>query len=249
MKYEDFIHTSVSGDGSCFFHALSHILALDSNNEQGKTIKEKDKYRNDLSKKLREQCVDWLERNLTYRIKDIGLTIKEEIEEDISSNNKLKSVGDYLNYMRKKTAYAGQIEIYAMSNILKRNIRVYTRIKGEFRNIGLGYQINPKKDIMKDIQLYHNLGTSLSPGLHHFEPLYPKKKFIENNKQKTKTKKLSKKRQKTKTKTKTKKRQKTKTKKRQLSKKRQKTKTNKRQKTKTKKRQLSKKRQTPIRKS
>ena len=179
MKYEDFIHMSVAGDGSCFFHSLSQILILEGNPLPRTT----------LSNKLRKQCVDWLEANLEYRIKGIGLTIKDEIEEEIRTNDKLKSVDDYLNYMRKKTSYAGQIEIYAMANLYNRNIRVYIRNKGKFSNVGLGYQINHKMDLMKDIFIYHNMGTTLSPGLHHFEPLYPKVKARKESLKKKESKK------------------------------------------------------------
>jgi hypothetical protein len=179
MKYEDFIHMSVAGDGSCFFHSLSQILILEGNNLPRTT----------LSNKLRKQCVDWLEANLEYRIKGIGLTIKDEIEEEIRTNDKLKSVDGYLTYMRKRTSYAGQIEIYAMAHLFNRNIRVYIRNKGKFSNVGLGYQINHKMDLMKDIFIYHNMGTTLSPGLHHFEPLYPKVKARKESLKKKETKK------------------------------------------------------------
>ena len=179
MKYEDFIHMSVAGDGSCFFHSLSQILILEGNSLPRTT----------LSNKLRKQCVDWLEANLEYRIKGIGLTIKDEIEEEIRTNDKLKSVDGYLTYMRKRTSYAGQIEIYAMAHLFNRNIRVYIRNKGKFSNVGLGYQINHKMDLMKDIFIYHNMGTTLSPGLHHFEPLYPKVKARKESLKKKESKK------------------------------------------------------------
>tara|TARA_B110000285_G_scaffold136432_1_gene152809 strand:- start:306 stop:926 length:621 start_codon:yes stop_codon:yes gene_type:complete len=170
---------SVAGDGSCFFHSLSQILILEGNPLPRTT----------LSNKLRKQCVDWLEDNLEYRIKGIGLTIKDEIEEEIRTNDKLKSVDGYLTYMRKRTSYAGQIEIYAMANLFNRNIRVYIRNKGKFSNVGLGYQINHKMDLMKDIFIYHNMGTTLSPGLHHFEPLYPKVKARKESLKKKESKK------------------------------------------------------------
>ena len=179
MKYEDFVHMSVAGDGACFFHSLSKILSLEGTNQSATS--------------LRKQCVDWLKNNLNYQIKGLGLTIKDEIEEEIRTNNKLKSVNDYLNYMRKRDAYAGQIEIYAMANLFNRNIRVYIRNKGKFGNVGLGYQINGKQDMMKDIFLYHNMGTTLSPGLHHFEPLYPKVKVKESKKKESKKKESKKK--------------------------------------------------------
>jgi len=192
MKYEDFIHMSVAGDGSCFFHSLSQILILEGNPLPFTSSKN----RTTLSNKLRKECVGWLEDNLEYRIKGIGLTIKDEIEEEIRTNNKLKSVDDYLNYMRKRTSYAGQIEIYAMAHLFNRNIRVYIRNKGKFSNVGLGYQINNKMDLMKDIFIYHNMGTTLSPGLHHFEPLYPKIKARKESLKKKETKKRTSKKKK-----------------------------------------------------
>ena len=192
MKYEDFIHMSVAGDGSCFFHSLSQILILEGNPLPFTSSKN----RTTLSNKLRKECVGWLEDNLEYRIKGIGLTIKDEIEEEIRTNNKLKSVDDYLNYMRKRTSYAGQIEIYAMAHLFNRNIRVYIRNKGKFSNVGLGYQINNKMDLMKDIFIYHNMGTTLSPGLHHFEPLYPKVKARKEGLKKKETKKRTSKKKK-----------------------------------------------------
>ena len=192
MKYEDFIHMSVAGDGSCFFHSLSQILILEGNPLPFTSSKN----RTTLSNKLRKECVGWLEDNLEYRIKGIGLTIKDEIEEEIRTNNKLKSVDDYLNYMRKRTSYAGQIEIYAMAHLFNRNIRVYIRNKGKFSNVGLGYQINNKMDLMKDIFIYHNMGTTLSPGLHHFEPLYPKVKARKESLKKKETKKRTSKKKK-----------------------------------------------------
>jgi len=177
MKYNDFIHMSVAGDGSCFFHSLAAILQLEGDPiPLNQTMKTTEINRKKLSKDLRKQCFTWLTNNLDYRIKGLGLTIKDEIEEDNRDNDKINTVLEYLKYMKTPDAYAGQIEIYAMSNILKRNIRVYIHNKGKFSNVGLGYQINNQRDIMKDIFLYHNLGKTKSKGLHHFEPLYPKAK-------------------------------------------------------------------------
>jgi hypothetical protein len=76
-----------------------------------------------------------------------------------------------------------------MAHLFNRNIRVYIRNKGKFSNVGLGYQINHKMDLMKDIFIYHNMGTTLSPGLHHFEPLYPKVKARKESLKKKETKK------------------------------------------------------------
>jgi len=78
--------------------------------------------------------------------------------------------------MKKYKSYAGQIEIYAISELTKRNIRTFILKNGKLSNVGLGYEIAPK-DEMNDIYLYHNLGVvGNAKGFHHFEILFPKKK-------------------------------------------------------------------------
>ena len=69
------------------------------------------------------------------------MTIRDEILEDVRLNNKIKdkTVQGYLTYMKKKKAYAGQIEIYAISELLQKNIRTYISKGGKLSNVGLGY--------------------------------------------------------------------------------------------------------------
>ena len=199
MKYEDFIHMSVPGDGACFFHSLAQILTLEGDPiPSNQTMKQTEKNRNTLAKKLRKECVDWLENNLDYEIAQIGMTIEEEIKEDVRHCNdkgcgNYKNVKEYLTYMRKNKAYAGQIEIYAMSYYLGRSIRVYIRDKGKFKSSGLGFMIGLKHDPMDDIHIYHNIGESSGNNEHHFEPLYPKVKAKKEVKQITKKKETEKK--------------------------------------------------------
>ena len=195
MKYNDFIHTRVSGDGACFFHSIAAILITDGDpiNINGKLITEKN--RGKLAIKLRQECVKWLRANLDYKIKGIERTIDQEIQSEINSgvlNKKITTVGKYLTYMSRYDSYAGQIEIYAMSNLLNKNIRVYIHNKGKFSNVGLGYEVK-KKDIMNDIFLYHNLGKTKSKGSHHFDALYLRNKRDKKEKIKKKEKKSTRK--------------------------------------------------------
>jgi hypothetical protein len=197
MKYEDFIHMSVPGDGACFFHSLTAILGLEGDPiPSDQTMKQTDKNRNALAKKLRKECVDWLEKNLDYKIAQIGMTIRDEIEEAVrycvnhESCDNYKTVKEYLTYMRKNKAYAGQIEIYAMSYYLGRSIRVFIRDRGKFKSAGLGFMIGLKPDPLDDIHIYHNIGESSGNNEHHFEPLYPKvkaKKEIKKKKESNKS--------------------------------------------------------------
>lgn len=192
MKYNDFIHIGVAGDGACFFHSIAAILIKDGDpieingkNKEKKLIAEKN--RGKLATILRAECIKWLRANLDYKIKGIERTIAQEIQSEIDGgglDKKVKNVGKYLTYMSRYDSYAGQIEIYGMSNLLNKNIRVYIHNKKKFSNVGLGYEVK-KKDIMEDIFLYHNLGKTKSKGLHHFDALYPKVKDKNNKKNKS----------------------------------------------------------------
>jgi hypothetical protein len=97
-----------------------------------------------------------------------------------------KTIDEYLKFMSKDSSYAGQIEIYAVSEILKRNMRVFTSKNRRnpheiLNNMGLGYELKNLSystlPSSKDIYLYHNFGKGGSKGSHHFEPLIPKKKI------------------------------------------------------------------------
>jgi len=166
-----FKKVNVAGDGACYFHAVVGFLDMERLVKNKKTYYKKglDKEASDLRKKV----VTWLRNNLTFQYEN-GLTIQDDIEDEIRNNPKIQSINDYLRDMSRLSAYAGQIEITATANILKRNIRVFVKKQGKYRNVGLGYEINKSKD--KDITLFHNMGTSKGTGKHHFEILFPTSK-------------------------------------------------------------------------
>ena len=200
MDKNKFIKTDVPGDGSCFFHAVSVYLFIDThkhlqNMNQSQLNREAEKYI--ASHNIRKRVVDWMQKNLNRKLSN-GTTLRNEILDDQNMNNdnisdqvKNKVVSDYLKKMRKYTSYAGQIEITATAYLLKRNIRVWILNKGKYQTLHLGYEIDPSK---KDIHLFHNFGSGLPDGLHHFETLYPKKEF--KSKPKTKKQKSKPKKQK-----------------------------------------------------
>lgn len=183
MKYSDFYHLPVKPDGACFFNAISGIFHLESKMKKVKgkmiTYKIDPNIWEKESMKLRQRCVKWLQNNLDYVIKDIGTTIQNEIIDDLKYNTiQDKTLKGYFDYMKKLKGYAGQIEIYAISELFQRNIRTFIDKNGTLSNVGLGYEIVPK-DIMNDIYIYHNLGVVGNiKGIHHFEILFPKKKAI-----------------------------------------------------------------------
>ena len=189
MKYTDFYHIPVAGDGACFFHSISGINHLNEHlwpllNSKPITYKIESSKWDSSSLKIRKQCVEWLEKNLNYRIKGTGMSIRDEILEDVRNNDNIKdkTVNGYLSYMKKRNSYAGQIEIYAIAELLNKNIRTYITKGDNLSNVGLGYELKPK-DSQFDIFLYHNLGDiGNNKGGHHFEILYPKKKATILNK-------------------------------------------------------------------
>jgi len=199
MKLKDFYHLSVPGDGDCFFHSIASVLHFEKNPVL-KHTKDPKKVKNikfnlgKESKAIRRSVVDWLKNNLDYVVKGIGLTIRMEIEEVVQNEkNRVEgkdidpnytTIDEYINFMNKGGTYAGQIEIYAICELLQRNLRVFTSKNANdhnerLKNIGLGYEL---KDLSystlpssKDIYLYHNFGKGVSDGKHHFEPLIPRK--------------------------------------------------------------------------
>ena len=76
--------------------------------------------------------------------------------------------------MSQSGEYGGQIEITALSNLLKKNIKTYIDKGRTYSPIGLGYKLN---DNEKDnILIYHNLKKSKNNVSHHFETLILKSK-------------------------------------------------------------------------
>jgi len=165
-----FTKVNVAGDGACYFHAITGYLEMEKLVKDKKTYY-KGKY-DTKAKSLRKRVVTWLRNNLTFQYEN-GLTIRDDIEDEIRLNPKLNSIQDYLTHMSKESAYAGQIEITATANILKRSIRVYIMKNGKYSNVGLGYEIGKSKS--KDITLFHNLKPGKSKG-NHFEILFPTSK-------------------------------------------------------------------------
>ena len=68
MKYSDFYHIPVAGDGACFFNAIAGINHLNENLWGSKskpiTYKIESNQWSSEAMKLRKKCVSWLEKNL-----------------------------------------------------------------------------------------------------------------------------------------------------------------------------------------
>ena len=162
-----FTKVNVAGDGSCYFHAVTGFLEMERLIKNNKTY-----YKKGNATDLRKKVVNWLRNHTNFKYPN-GLTIKDDIEDELQNNPNLHSLSDYLQYMSKESAYAGQIEITATANLLKRSIRVYIIKNGNYRGVGLGYQINNSKE--DDITLFHNMKPGRSKG-DHFEILFPTSK-------------------------------------------------------------------------
>ena len=193
MKLEEFYHLKSPPDGGCFFHSLATIFEIEKFNTIEKVRKTKGKpfVLMKESNDLRKRVVDWLSKNMDYRIKGIGLRLEDELQEEIDNeiavaedndrDPKYESIEDYLKFMSDNSAYSGQFEIYAISELFGRNIRVFTEKppkSGNLHNFGLGYELNNNKN---DIFLFHNLSKKKDATQHHFEPLILKSTIVKGS--------------------------------------------------------------------
>ena len=201
MSYpiKEFKKVKVMGDGSCYFHAVVGFLDMEKKIKNKKTYYIYTFELENKAQDLRKKVVSWIKKNLNYAMPS-GLTIQDEILDELNINNNIKdkSIQGYINYMSKKTSYAGQIEITATSNILKRNINVLIKKSNKYNRIGFGYEINSNQK--NEITLIHNM----KPGKHegdHFDILFPisKAEVVSKNQMNSNTKKKSKKKTKVKT--------------------------------------------------
>ena len=142
IEKKDYYHVKVPGDGDCFFHSIVGSLHLD---KQRKRIG--DKYYTykleDISYKewakrslnLRKTCVQWMRKHLNTIAKggaeDIQTAIQDAIDD--SEGDNYKDIPEYLRKMMKSGVYGGQPEIYALSEVLQRNIITY--VNDIFNNI------------------------------------------------------------------------------------------------------------------
>ena len=179
LSKDDINLIKVLGDNNCLFNCIIQYLHLDKNiinfidSNYTYKLNPSKQYEN-FAEDLRQNVVDWLENNLDH-ILPTGLTIKDDIEDIISEYEDINSVEEYLLEMRD-LRYAGQLEIYALSNILKKNINVFTNSNNDFYSIGMGNIYN--KATKDDIYLYHNLMDMYDENGHHYNLIYLKEKSM-----------------------------------------------------------------------
>ena len=86
-----FTKVNVAGDGACYFHAVTGFLEME------KLVKDKKTYYkgeyDTKAKALRKRVVNWLRNNLNFQYEN-GLTIKDDIEDEIRNNSKLNSISN-----------------------------------------------------------------------------------------------------------------------------------------------------------
>ena len=177
LSKKDFSLIKVEGDGNCLFNCIVQQLHLHKNTryilDDNYSFKfSKSKLYEDESENLRQLTVNWLEDNLDY-ILPTGLTIKQDIQDTITDFEDIDSVDEYLLDMRGYR-YAGQMELYSLSNILKKNISIFIEQDGNYYTIGMGNIYN--KSDKDNIYLYHNMleYDNDNEEEFHYNLLYPK---------------------------------------------------------------------------
>lgn len=179
LNKKDISIIKVDGDGNCLFKCIVQQLHINKNirhlvNNFYSFKMSRSNLLDDESEKLRQLTVDWLENNLNH-ILPTGLSIKDDIKDIISEYDDINTIDEYLLEMRD-LRYAGQLEIYALSNILKKNINVFTNNNNDFYSIGMGNIYN--KSNKDDIYLYHNLMDMYDENSHHYNLIYLKEKSL-----------------------------------------------------------------------
>ena len=188
LNKDDISLIKVIGDSNCLFNCIVQQLHLDVNikyyvdNNYTYKLNQSKEYEK-FSEDLRQSVVDWLDNNLDFLL-PTGLTIKEDILDSINYDENLSTIRDYLLDMRGYK-FAGQIEIYALSNMLKKNISVLTEIDNTYYSLGLGNIYNKLSD--DNIYLYHNMLEQEDENEYHYNLLYlnnnskiiTKKKYLE----------------------------------------------------------------------
>ena len=190
LNKDDISLIKVIGDSNCLFNCIVQQLHLDVNikyyvdNNYTYKLNQSKEYEK-FSEDLRQSVVDWLDNNLDFLL-PTGLTIKEDILDSINYDENLSTIRDYLLDMRGYK-FAGQIEIYALSNMLKKNISVLTEIDNTYYSLGMGNIYNALSD--DNIYLYHNMLEQEDENEYHYNLLYlnnnskiiTKKKYLELN--------------------------------------------------------------------
>jgi len=180
----------VLGDSNCLFNCIIQYVHLNKNiinfidNNYTYKLNPCKQYEK-LSEELRQTVVDWLENNLDFLL-PTGLTIKDDILDAIQYDEHLSSIQDYFIDMRGYK-FAGQIEIYALSNILKKNIIVLTELNDEYYSLGMGNIYNNSSN--DNIYLYHNMLEQVNENEYHYNLIYlnnkskiiTKKRYLELN--------------------------------------------------------------------
>lgn len=180
----------VLGDSNCLFNCIIQYVHLNKNiinfidNNYTYKLNPCKQYEK-LSEELRQTVVDWLENNLDFLL-PTGLTIKDDILDAIQYDEHLSSIQDYFIDMRGYK-FAGQIEIYALSNIIKKNIIVLTEVDDEYYSLGMGNIYDNNSD--DNIYLYHNMLEQVNENEYHYNLIYlnnksriiTKKRYMELN--------------------------------------------------------------------
>ena len=185
LSKEEINLIKVSGDSNCLFNCIIQYVHLNKNIinfiDDNYTYKlYPSKQYEKLSEELRQTVVDWLENNLDFLL-PTGLTIKDDILDSIECDENLNSIQDYFIDMRGYK-FAGQIEIYALSNILKKNIIVLTELNDEYYSLGMGNIYNNSSN--DNIYLYHNMLEEYDENQYHYNLIYLKNKSKIINKKK-----------------------------------------------------------------
>jgi len=167
---EDMDTLDVPGDGACMFNSIALSILY---YKKRKSVF--DEHTKKLSDKLRKIAVAKLSQYIKENDEHMISVLAGEMNSNAESPSGLKKAAErYVDKMKKKCEWGGQIEIHALSDYIKsigfKGIRVYDDDKKMINGFGTSVNTSKKYPIIR-LKLQ---GVEL--GGVHFDPLLPKKK-------------------------------------------------------------------------
>ena len=101
---------------------------------------------------------------------EIELSLRQLIEIEVDEDDTVNSVNDYLQKMRDREEYAGNLEVTAMGNVLQTSIEILTLTNSKLVPVQNAKYTHP--DSTETLYIYHNVGEGVGTKSRHYEPLF-----------------------------------------------------------------------------
>lgn len=188
------VNVDVKGDGNCLFNSLIGELHYTTQNIIPTNLSKNEKREwKEMALKLRHECVDWLIKNRTKKVKGLqGISIENTIYfEKYNENKREKYLNDgrieqkkehafqkYIKKMKKDGTWGGWLEIVACAHLKNADIVVYV-YNDETQTYKNSSTIMTTNNMANVLHVYHNM--EFDYGGDHYQYLIPIEMISEDN--------------------------------------------------------------------